>query len=235
MAGLSIPTFGFAMSEDEREALINANYESAGDAIADPAAMARGLESLKSRLQPLFANLPEGAFVRLGSRSPKDSWAGFQLGFKVKSAEDAVFVLTGSSERMMEDLTRDRLAGVPTHVFLRAWRDIPAWAEFRCFMKARRLVATGQYDCMEQVSHPEIAARENTIQSAILAFFLTKFRDAAPLDDLVFDVFMVPNDKGTLDVVLLEINPFNPVLTYPGAFNWSEVLTHDGPALFRYL
>ena len=58
---------------------------------------------LKERVERELCKFPTGAFIRLGSRSPKDSWVGHREGFKVTCADKAFRLLT-DSERIYEDL-----------------------------------------------------------------------------------------------------------------------------------
>ena len=51
-----------------------------------------------------IAQFPDGAFVRLGSRSPKDSWFSHRNGQKSANGVEAWKRLTDCSERIAEDL-----------------------------------------------------------------------------------------------------------------------------------
>ena len=233
---LSIPQVGLELTDQERKCLLGAMMARDGDEPDDPAPIRAGLDALKARLEPLIAQFPEGAFVRLGSRSPKDSWMGIGEGFRVTDAERAVMLLLDSMERIADDLSQDDYAGASSWIFVRAWRDMPKWSEFRCFMKARRLVAVTQYDCEKNKSFPEIVENAAAIGKAIKDYFEIRFRDACHLEDVVFDVFVTGSAADGFTATLLEINPYAPNLTYSGAFHWREIIETEstGETLFRY-
>lgn len=232
---LSIPQAAIELTDQERKGLLGALMARDGDEPDDPAPIRAGLDALKARLETLITSFPEGAFVRLGSRSPKDSWTGIGEGFRVTNAERAVMLLLDSMERIADDLSQDDYAGASSWIFVRAWREMPKWSEFRCFMKARRLVAVTQYDCEKEKSFPEIRENAPAIGQAIRGFFETRFRDACHLEDVVFDVF-VTQDADGFQATLLEINPYASNLTYSGAFDWSEIVETESSSetLFRY-
>ncbi|HEX5748536.1 MAG TPA: hypothetical protein VFZ09_20015 [Archangium sp.] len=190
------------------------------------------IDSLMWRLDVALRQFPEGAFVRLGSRSSKDSAYAVQHGLRVRSGEAAIRLLTEGSERTAFDLRLALQLHYAPHIFVREWMDIPRWAEFRCFMKDRRLVGISQYDCLNVGIRPEITRHAETLHNAIREFS-QRFAAASHLDNVVFDVFVEGMDTpGPLDVRLLELNPFFPK-TDPCLFDWSVPADFDGS--FRFL
>jgi hypothetical protein len=195
------------------------------------------LEALRERLQAALATFPEGAFVRLGSRSGKDSVFAANCGMRVHSARAALSILTDGSQRIASDLRQCIARGVAPHVFVREWVHFPPWAELRCFMRARRLVGMTQYDCVNLGAQQELAANAEAIRAGVVAFF-TRFREVVHLDDVVFDVFLVRRQidgNAAFEIRLLEINPFGRE-TDAGLFCWN---TSDGEGdfdgTFRFL
>lgn len=181
---------------------------------------------LEARIDHALAAFPEGAFVRLGSRSPKDSWLGMKEGFRVTDGARALAILLDSLERMYEDLSMAQRAGYQPHLFVRRWVALPPWAEFRCFMVDRELVGMSQYDYVDGKRHASIAGNPEGYEQAIRAFFPT-FRDACHLDNVTFDVAF---DKSEVPL-LLEINPCVRIgLTDPCLFRDGNL---DGS--FRYI
>jgi hypothetical protein len=165
---------------------------------------------------------PKGAFVRLGSRSPKDSWAGNRDGFRVQHGQEAFDLLTDCSERVYDDLSWALENDYQPCLLVREWLDIPRWMEFRCFQKARKLVGISQYFYHDSSS--EILEHKDSIQWALERFFENLFVGAVHLDDVVFDVFAKTQrreNETVVDVRLVEINPWS-TWTDPCLFDWNE-------------
>jgi hypothetical protein len=85
-----------------------------------------------------------GAFFRLESRSPKDNYWGEVTNFRACSWQDVRKLLY--SERMLDDLARYlHVESEPLRLLCREWRPLEKSGEFRCFIRARRLVGISQY------------------------------------------------------------------------------------------
>jgi D123 len=196
------------------------------------------IDDVASRLEVALQEFPLGAFVRLGSRSGKDCEFARASGMRVASRRGALLMLTDGSERIAWDLRLALRFDYPPHIFVREWRAIPAWAEFRCFMKKRRLIGVSQYDCVNLAPRVEIAEHANALFSAIQVFF-NEFRDAVHLDDVVFDVFVEPEKAAgsrALSIRLLELNPFLPKTdACLFRWDWGRADNGDFDASFRYL
>ncbi|TWI71980.1 D123 protein [Bradyrhizobium huanghuaihaiense] len=160
------------------------------------------IESIRPRLNTALRSYYRGAYLRFGSRSPKDSAHGLRYGFRVRSAQQSLAIILTSRERVRFDLAVAHLAGYQSHLFLREWINVPQWKEFRCFMLGRQLRGISQYHYTEGVTYPGIVANANDIRRSLSSFF-TKFRDASHLDDVIFDVAF--NESS--DPILIEINP----------------------------
>lgn len=194
------------------------------------------ISGVRSRVAAAVARFPKGAFVRLGSRSPKDawSWRGPQPGRILPGGGDPLRYLLDCSERVSDDLQLALANGYAPHVFVREWVDIPAWAEFRCFMRGRRLVGVSQYQ--PRVAYPEVE-RERSLITWGVGLFFEHFRAASHLDDVVFDVFVkvrVKHNEGDIEVRLLEINPFgeftDPCLfDHRGGGDFDRTFRYVGP------
>lgn len=182
------------------------------------------ITDIRERVAEAVARMPSGAFVRLGSRSPKDSWLGYKEGFRVRVATDPLRFLLDASERIYEDLTLALQNEYPPHIFVRQWLTIAPWQEFRCFMRARKLVGISQYNYLEAEVFPEIVADAEAIRWAIEQAF-SRFRGACHLADVVFDVIVerktMRDNTRIWEVKLLEINPFFE-LTDPCLFSWKD-------------
>lgn len=157
-------------------------------------------------------SFPEGyAFVRLNSRSPKDSmyWGCHKdddLDGKVRSGEEALRRLISCSERVYEDLQRDLAMNYPAYIVLRQWVNLESWQEFRCFQKNGKLVGISQY-YYRHGALPEITRNHAGIQWAIEQFhkreFLPAVRANEALENVVFDVYVIRKERDLS-------NPFSP-------------------------
>lgn len=188
------------------------------------------LTIINNRVNLAVASFPEGSMVRLGSRSPKDSWLALRcesmrISFaQIITRETAPlrFILD-CSERMYEDLTLAIQNNYCPHIFVRQWIDIPRWSELRCFMRNRKLVGISQYyyhDPLPELIDDEI--REG-MDWAVRKFF-DDFVKVCHLDDVVFDVYVKLRKRGChreWEVRLIEINPFFE-MTDPCLFDWRD-------------
>lgn len=178
---------------------------------------------LCKRVTDAVATFPRGAFLRLGSRSPKDSWLGERTGFRVDATDpQPLRFFLDASERTYEDLTLCIGEGYAPHIFVREWVEIPKAWEFRCFMRDRKLVGISQYNYHDH--QPEAFAERESVKWAIEQFF-PEFRAASHLDDVVFDVVVsyrtMFDSTRAWKVKLLEINPFSGY-TDPCLFDWRD-------------
>lgn len=237
---------GFVPKTPEQEAQLEASYTSAHAAMFSKLSGGPKVKVVKppriewqpsdisgiiSRLDEAVNRFPNGAFVRLGSRSPKDAfWRGES--FKVNSGKEAAELLCATSERMYEDLLLALKYDYTPHIFVRQWLDMPKWQEFRCFMRGRRLVGISQYHYRD--TFPEISERESTLRFGIEQFF-NEFRDKCHLDDVVFDVWVKLLDAGNetaVEAKLIEINPLFE-MTDPCLFDWHHPEQFDGSFRFN--
>jgi hypothetical protein len=191
------------------------------------------ISDIRTRVGDAVASLPNGGFVRLGSRSPKDSWKGHRHGFKTAAGDDPLQFMLDCSERIYEDLTLAIQHDYAPHIFVRQWMTIPPWSEFRCFMEDRKLVGISQYNYLRGEFFPEIVQYGGSIEWAIREMFFPEFRRVSHLDSVVFDVWVkrwtARDNTSVWEVKLVEINPyFN--LTDPCLFAWGKAF--DGG--FRY-
>lgn len=230
---LSIPQTDIPLTPAETRALAHRN--SGGGAVdSDTNDYQESIDKVIEKLGTALCAYGQGAFVRLGSRSGKDSRFAKRHGLKIFQADDALRMLTEGSRRVAFDLRLAQRCDYQPHIFVREWYEIEAWAEFRCFMKRRELVGISQYDCKNFGHSAEIAANAERIQATIESFFV-QLRAASHLDDVVFDVFLDRRQDISADnlkVKLLELNPFLPQ-TDACLFDWSNGGDFDGS--FRYL
>ena len=230
LVALSIPQTDIPLSASEAGALLARNN---GETSSDTHESEQCVEKVVEKLGAAMRVYPEGVFVRLGSRSGKDSRFAAQHGLRIFHPHSALRMLTEGSRRVAFDLRLAARFDYAPHIFVRRWCEIARWAEFRCFMKNRALVGISQYDCKNLGHSPEIAKNAARIRAAIEKFF-EKLQAASHLDEVIFDLFLSGEEAnpGDFNVRLLELNPFIPQ-TDACLFDWSGGGDFDGS--FRYL
>jgi hypothetical protein len=188
------------------------------------------ISDIKTEVSEAVDKMPKGAFIRLGSRSPKDSYLLYKESGKISPGQDPLRFILDCSERIYEDLMLAIQQHYTPYIWVREWIDIPRWAEFRCFMKDRKLVGVSQYNYLDGEVFEEI---DPGLCEWAIGVFFHRFLKATTLTSVVFDVFLdvkqrSPNSRD-VEVKLLEINPFFE-LTDPCLFCWHTPF--DGS--FRY-
>jgi hypothetical protein len=235
LADLSFQTVSLTITKDERHALCVMLLEQQGDEYAgDIDIIKEHIEIISDRISNAINCFgSEGAFVKLSLRSPKDSWIGMaKTGFRVTSGKEAMALILDSTERMVEDLLACEEADVPLQIHVRRWATIQPYAEFRCFMRDRRLVGISQYSYQEEAISPEIVVNAKSIEASIKNFF-GYFVHRSHLDSVVFDVaFVGESPYWPIVPELIELNPFTVE-----AFGTDPCLFRDNnfDGSFRYL
>lgn len=219
----SIATAMFQLTSQEVDSLIEVNIHTIEQTEKTPSEEAVSVVSqLEDKLTKYIRRFPRGAFVKLGSRSPKDSWIGHKEGFCCHDGRKAI-KLFNDSERINDDLLAARYYGYLSYIAVREWIEIPAWAEFRGFIKDRKLVGLSQYNYLDRKAYPEIMENADSIQWAIQRK-VDRIADLLPLPDIVADFLYkvrVYGNERINEVVLIELNPFD-FWTDPCLFNWNR-------------
>lgn len=184
------------------------------------------LHALEHKIEKAGKVFLDGFFIRLGSRSPKDSWVGIDQGFKCTNGRWAMTLLLDSMERIWEDVSLAIKHDYKPQIWLRQWIDIPEWAEFRCLMRDKELIGISQYNYLNGQCFDEVADNADSLQSAIEQFFTGSFLPVIHLASVIFDVWVERHDNDWR-VKLLEINPFGP-WTDPCLFSWENSEDFDG-------
>lgn len=217
----SVATVHFPLAPAQVDGLIALSLSIESD-IMPKAKDYEAVDNLVQTIDKYISQFPNGAFIRLGSRSPKDSYTGYREGFRCLSGKHAIELLR-DSERISDDLHLARGNGYTPHMVVREWLDIEPWQEFRCFYRGRKLVGISQYNYLKNVAYPEIAELADAIEwairkkSEIVASLL-------PADNVIVDYVYRVRQRGNeriSEVILLECNPFM-VYTDPCLFNWSR-------------
>lgn len=228
LCSLSVVQVGIILSRKEME-IICSNMLELNDCFNFP--KWQSMKSLEDRIDKEICKFPKGAFVRLGSRSAKDCL--YESNPLVYTGKEALKRLCACSERIYEDLSMALNYNYNAYIWLREWQEIPEWAEFRCFMKDRKLVGISQYNYLNGVIYSEIAENKESLIHLILGFF-DNFKKVSHLDNVIFDVFVKLRKIGNQnhwEIKLLEINPYFE-LTDPCLFDWRRPEDFNGE--FRY-
>ena len=221
LCSLSIGQSCFKLSIDEMKAMNNFMWEKKNSS---------HLDIIAKKLDIEIKKFPKGAFVRLGSRSPKD------VDIKpVLDGQEAMHLLMDSM-RIFDDLCIAINNKYESYMFIREWVDIPNEFEYRCFMKDRELVGISQY--YYDKTYLEILNNAQAIEWTIQQFF-PKFKKACELNDVVFDVFLkykkiFDDTISVWEVKLLEINPYFE-MTDPCLFDWRKQEEFKGQFLYNGL
>lgn len=177
----------------------------------------------------------EGVFVRLGSRSPKDSYfwwrderpEGQPEGrmWPIVSGAGAVGALLDTSERINDDLLEAVSLDYTPWIWVRAWVDILPFQEFRCFVKGGRVVGISQYNYAEM--YPQLVKDKTLYINAVQLILNKRIIPSLHIPDAVVDVYVtldtMPSGRGRrASARLLEINPYFE-LTDPCLFGWDEI------------
>jgi hypothetical protein len=202
LAALSFPQQGVALEAAEVRALL------AGT--PDPA-----LAALVLRLNQAFATLGAPAFVRLGSRSAKDTPLALATGSRAESGAQALALLSAGSRRVSTDLRHARACGLTPYVWLRAWRAIPWWSEFRCFLRGGRVLGISQYHARNLLP-PQLAPQLPRIEDRVRTL-LAQVAYAWGAAPVVADVTATAAAPATL----IELNPWGAA-THAGLFAWER-------------
>jgi hypothetical protein len=227
LRALTVQTEILALASRERDDLlkiIEATMDEPRDPWSIPAAM-----TFAQIFEHMIKEAGGRAFVRLGSRSPKDNpvaMDGNCMPIPAYSGRQAVEFLA-YSERVLEDLSNARRANYLPTICVRRWIDMEFDQEFRCFVEDGQIVGITQYYLDDGIS-PWIAKNERAIEGTLRDYLRNVIVPLSGLRSLTADIIMSRDMRPTL----LEINP--PVSwgkTFPGLFNNPR----DFDGTFRFL
>uniref|UniRef100_A0A8C4Q4S6 Translation initiation factor eIF2 assembly protein n=1 Tax=Eptatretus burgeri TaxID=7764 RepID=A0A8C4Q4S6_EPTBU len=178
----------------------------------------------ESRVEEAIAELGGRVFPKLNWSSPKDAqWIALNSSLCCHSLHD-VLLLLKSSDLIAHDLTRPFLLcsddspdpEIHYQLTLRKWCELIPGAEFRCFVRERRLIAISQRDHTQCYRH--VHALRAEIRTSIHQFFIGLVQPRFPDDDYVFDVYRDSQGR----IWLVDFNPFGDV-TDTLLFSWEEL------------
>lgn len=165
----------------------------------------QALLAVEAALERLFAEFPCGAFVRLGSRSAKDTPLGLASGGHARTGAQALRLLSSGSRRVAHDLAWALQQQLTPWIWLREWQDI-TWAdEWRCFVRGGRLVGVAQYHAAQVL--PLGPAGRARAALPDLRHRAAQLSRALARPDFVFDAWLRDGAQAPL---LIELNPWGP-------------------------
>lgn len=182
---------------------------------------------LMEKFAVALKQFPEGCYVKLSSRGPKDSWYGHLEGFKCLTPEH-VFALLTDSERIFEDLGGMFDVKRPPILLFRKWLDFPVSYEFRCFHYKGKLVGVSQYDYNKYFEHITTPEFSSWIKEAV-GLIHSMIKGHLP-ESVIFDVCVPKKGLEGFEWTLIEINPWlhSPFGTDPCLADWDELESYQG-------
>ncbi|MCX7110051.1 MAG: hypothetical protein NTX45_07970 [Proteobacteria bacterium] len=146
---------------------------------------------LARRLDAAIARLGRSCFVRLTTRSPKDSLVALRKGMKVADGTKALALFVEGSQRCAADLRMALDCGCELGLVVRQWVEFPPWAEFRCFMQDRRWTGASQSHCATEEKFAPIADHSSAIIGT-LHQAMRQIIAASTVADAAFDLVFQP-------------------------------------------
>jgi hypothetical protein len=162
------------------------------------------LASLAARVQSCLDAVGGRAFVRLGSRSPKDSLCKRLPCCNTRDFFDMLFF----SKRILDDVHWAFLHDYCVSVFVRPWLDIQRWQEFRCIIKGKKLYGISQYHSQDKQYFNEIYVEYTKIVSCIDVFVKNNILPHSIHDDYTCDILY---QQGIVSII-----DYNPLLRMTG-------------------
>ena len=217
----SVATIHFPLTTEEVDTLIACNIMSLENGEVPTDEQRQILQKLEGKIDKFIKHFPCGAFVRLGSRSPKDSYEAYLKKYCYKTGKEAIMALC-DSERVNDDLWLAKSNDYTPHIAVREWIVIHPWQEFRCFIRNRKLVGISQYNYLHRKVFPEIQENADRIEWA-LRKKVEMVAPILPADDVIVDFVYKIREHGNVvvnEAILLEVNPYL-LYTDPCLFNWS--------------
>lgn len=198
----------------------------------------RSLQTIRASLNTYIPRVMaqakcEGVFVRLGSRSPKDSYyedgekKWWQGPWPLQSTDEALGLLLCTSERINDDLHQAVAWDYSPWLWVREWVDLQPWQEFRCFVRDGQVTGISQYDYMKRQHYPQLQRDKTLYANAITLFLNKRVLPSLHIPNAVVDVYVtvegMRSGRGRkASARLLEINPYFE-LTDPCLFTWDEL------------
>lgn len=154
---------------------------------------------LREDIEYALSVLNKPIFLRFGGVSYHDDTRP-----RLETVDGVIEQLAVSNRRVASYLWDCLQSSTPVWLYLREWREILRWGEFRCFIKEGKVIGVSQYHCLEYF--PFIKEKENEIRLQLIAF-LQKLLPVLHVDSVVADVAITYQDS-EFATTLIELNPF---------------------------
>ena len=171
------------------------------------------LLDLAYRLDAAIERQGRASFVRLTSRSPKDSLYAQRRGLRVYDGAQALAMITEGSKRCAADLRMALDCQSALAMVVRKWIDFPPYAEFRCFMVDRKWVGASQMGGIEIDGVPWTREQAQAVVGALQAS-MKQVTATSHIVDAAVDLACLPFANGravSWRATLLDVNPLTEV------------------------
>lgn len=188
---------------------------------------------LELKVRELIESLGGAVYPKLNWSSPKDAaWISSTGTLRCTNFSEIALLLR-SSDSLVHDLCHaydscsDRAASRPESFFLalRKWQPgLRPEMEFRCFVRARRLVGISQREVT--TFYPVLLEMKDRLRELMEGFFMGRVRENFESESYSFDVYVTKDG-------LVKIVDFNTwgAPTLPLLFSWEELDAEDWTAV----
>jgi hypothetical protein len=157
------------------------------------------------------------------------SWKSPQIPILASyQSRGVLYTICSENERVARAIAAHLSSETALFLHLRKWHEIASWAEFRIFIRDRRVIGISQYH--HQSNFSEISTNERAIKTS-LSDFCRDLLDALHMDTVVADVFVERQENDRFRTMLIELNPFIQ-RTDPCLYTWKNGGDFEGG--FRY-
>lgn len=188
---------------------------------------------LELKVRESIESLGGAVFPKLNWSSPKDAAWISPVGTLRCTGFGEIALLLRSSDSLVHDLCHaydscsDRAASRPESFFLalRKWQP-GLWPEmeFRCFVRARRLVGISQREVT--TFYPVLLERKDQLRELIEEFFEGRVRETFGSENYAFDVYVTKDGS----VKIIDFNTWG-ASTLPLLFSWEELEAEEWAAV----
>ena len=220
LAALAIPARSIDLALEDVEAL-GAYTPEFRDAVFGEVTRRKLSSDFFSAINAAIAKARGAVFPRLGYCSWKTS---SPCALPARNAQEVLETITRPDARVARALLVAVATQSSVALHLVDWREIPAWSEFRLFIRNRRLVGATQYHCNR--AFPELGTVGSALRVEIRRF-AEALASAIHMANAVADIYLAPDKNGGLKAELIELNPFSPQ-TGSGLFSWDRGADFDG-------
>lgn len=195
------------LNHDEMNAL---GWQIAGFRHWFPPIPATPLVSLAYRLDAAIQQVNKSSFIRLTSRSPKDSLYAQRRGLHITNGSQALALIMEGSKRCAADLRMAIEHHIEMAIVVRKWLEYPPSAEFRCFMVDRAFVAASQFEDLGVENYQPLEKEQ--AHSIVQSLFTTMnyIASTSTIANAAIDLVctsLIMNHDAEWPAVLIDVNP----------------------------